>query len=410
VTVRLAVLAGAPVYYQAPLYRRVAADPRIDFTAIFASDLSAVKPDESGYARPIRWGVESLEGYRSTFLARADRNPSGGGVLALRDVDVVGRIWRGHYDVVWLHGYHTVTHVLASLAQRSRGGARLYREEQTLLTPRPVWKSALKSVGLRALFSGSYGLFIGTENRRWFEHWGVPPERLFHVPYAVDDLESQVADLRPHQRELRADFGLPLDQPVVLLLGRLIEKKEPLAVLSAFGAVSHELDASLLVVGSGPLEAAMRERVVTDGIGDVAFAGFLDRTEIARAYAAADVLVLFSSHETWGLVVNEALSVGLPVVVSDRVGCAGDLVHDGRNGFVVPHDDVAGLAAALRRLIASESTRHAFGSESRAICSTLTYDTAAEGVLTAVARAVGPERWAAANRAARHAAEIGAIA
>src|SRR5262245_48221268 len=216
--IRLGLFAASPVYYQAPLYRRLASDPRLDFTAIFASDQGALRPWINGYGGPVEWRVDPLSGYRAVFLRKASANPAGGSVLALRDADMWSLVRRARYDVLWLHGYHTVTHVLASLAQRARGGTLMYREEQTLLTPRPAWKSMLKSVGLRVLFSGSYGLFIGSENRRWFERWGVPPERLFHVPYAVDDslVRSQAAKLAPHRKELRAAFGLPPDQPVVL--------------------------------------------------------------------------------------------------------------------------------------------------------------------------------------------------
>jgi hypothetical protein len=158
VRIRLALFAASPVYYQAPLYRRLTADPGIDFTAIFASSAGATRPVEDGYGRPVEWGIDALGGYRSVFLRRADRNPSGGGVLALRDLDVVTLLVRERYDVLWLHGYHTVTHIAAALTQRALGGSLMFREEQTLFSPRPRWKTAVKSVGLRAFFRGSYGL------------------------------------------------------------------------------------------------------------------------------------------------------------------------------------------------------------------------------------------------------------
>jgi len=396
--IRLALVAGSPVYYQAPLYRRLADDPRIDFTAIFASTAGALRPFDNGYGMPVEWGVDPLSGYRSVFLKRAARNPSGGSVLDLRDPDVVTQIWRGNYDALWLHGYHTVTHVLAAMAQKARGRPVLYREEQTLLNQRSPWKTFLKGLGLRRLFQGSYGLFIGTENQRWFQRWGLDPNRLFWTPYAVDNdaLRAEAGLLASRRDEVRAEFGLPSDRPVVLMVGRLIEKKQPLRVLEAYASIRRKRRCALLVVGTGPFEADMRRVVREEVIPDVAFAGFLDRTRIGRAYAAADVFTLFSSHdETWGLVVNEALNFGLPVVVSDRVGSATDLVVDGGNGFTVPHDDVAALAGALERLVCSEALRADFGVAALEISSKYTYDRAAEGVIAAVAAAVGPQRWAA---------------
>jgi glycosyltransferase involved in cell wall biosynthesis len=402
--IRLAVFAASPVYYQAPLYRRVAADPRIDFTAIFASDQGAVRPFENGYDEPVEWGIDPLAGYRSIFLRKAARNPSGGSVFALRDLDVVTCILRARFDAVWLHGYHTLTHVLAAATQKALGGALLYREDQTLLSPRPLWKTVLKEVGLRWLFRGTHGLFVGTENRRWFERWGLPPERLFHVPYAVDNdsLRRAASDLGPRRYELRAEFGLPTEGPVILSVGRLVEKKQPLLLLRAFGRVRRERRCSLLVVGTGPLKQEMRLAVAAESIPDVVFAGFLDQTQVARAYAIGDLFALISSHdETWGLVVNEAMNFGLPVVVSDRVGSAVDLVRSGQNGFVVPHDDLDALTAALHRLVASEDLRTRFGAASRAKIAPLTYDVAANSLVSAVRAAVGESRWTLAEASAR---------
>ena len=97
--------------------------------------------------------------------------------------------------------------------------------------------------------------------------------------------------------------------------------------------------------------------------------GFLDQSQIARAYVAADIFALVSSHdETWGLVVNEAMNFGLPIIVSDRVGSASDLVKDGHNGFVVPHDDLDALIARYR-LVVSDDLRTRFGEASRQMIS-----------------------------------------
>lgn len=399
--VRLGLFAASPVYYQAPLYRRVAADPRIDFTAVFSSDRGARRPFSNGFSEPVDWGVDPLGGYESLFLARAGRNPTGGSVTALRDLDVLGVVRRHRFDVLWLHGYHTVTHVLAAAAQKARGGAVLFREEQTLLTPRPPWKTAVKSVALRALLRGGYGLYIGSENRLWFERWGVRPERLVHVPYVVDNegLRAAAASFVPERDGLRVAFGLPLDRPVILMLGRLVAKKQPVRVLEAFASVRRETPCSLLIAGTGPVEAELRRRVEGEGIPDVVFAGFLDQTQIGRAYAAADVFTLFSAHdETWGLVVNEAMNFGLPVVASDRVGCARDLVRHGETGFVVDHRSVDDLAAALRRLVGDSDLRERLGRRGRTLIEAWSYDRAAAGLLAAVEQAVGADRWSATAR------------
>lgn len=394
--IKVGLLAVSPVYYQAPLYRLLAAQPGLDFTAIFASSAGATRPVENGYGRPVDWGVDALAGYRSIFLRRAERNPIGGGPLAVRDMHVVRHLRRERYDALILHGYHTLAHAAAALTQRALGGAVLWRTENTLLSARPSWKQAVKASALPRYFGGAYGLFIGSENRRWLERWGFPDERLFHAPYAVDNetLRAEAARLAPRRAEVRRELGVKrVDDPVIASVGRLVEKKRPLHLLEAFRELQRELPCTLLVVGSGPLEGELRGQVAREGIEDVVFTGFLDQREVARAYAAADVFALVSAFdETWGLVVNEAMNFGLPVVVSDQVGCAADLVRDGRNGFVVPWCDRAALVGALHALADSPELRERFGAESREAIGPWTYESAVRGVLDGLAAALGADR------------------
>jgi glycosyltransferase involved in cell wall biosynthesis len=147
------------------------------------------------------------------------------------------------------------------------------------------------------------------------------------------------------------------------------------------------------VVGEGELEDTMRSRVARDRIPDVRFAGFLNRGEIAQAFVAADLFVLPSGrHETWGIVVNEAMNFTLPVVVSNKVGCAADLVHGGDNGFVVAAAQVGPLASAIRKLVEDEDLRRSMGRRSRELIDRWHYGLAAEGVVQACQAAAGTSR------------------
>jgi glycosyltransferase involved in cell wall biosynthesis len=383
---RLAVLAASPVYYQAPLYRRIAAQPGIRFTAIFASD-AGIRPRDVGYGMPIVWDEDALSGYDSVFLRRSRSNPIGGSFLSLADWDVCAYLLRQRFDVLWLHGYNFLTHVLAVATQRALGAGVIFREEQTLIHSRPFVRTLLKEVGLRILFRDGPALYIGSESRQWFEHYGVPPARLVFAPYVVDNegLRAAHRALADARQDLRRDFGLRPDIPVLLTVSRLVESKQPEVLLDAFRRVRERFECSLLIVGAGRLEKQLRRAIEAQGIPDVCFAGFLNRRDISRAYACADVFALLSRcSETWGLVVNEAMNFGLPVVVTDRVGCARDLVRDGYNGYVVRHDDVEVMANCLLRLLRDRDLRRAFGDESIRIIDKWTYDSTAAGVIEAV--------------------------
>jgi glycosyltransferase involved in cell wall biosynthesis len=393
--VRVALFTASPVYTRTPLYQRVAADPRIHLTVIFASN-GGVRPVSTGYALPVAWDVDMLAGYESIFLRRAERNPIDGPFLAFRDVDVVSVLARGRYDVLWLWGYNYLSHQLASMTHFLLRRPVIFHENQTLLDDRPPWKRGLKKAGLQLLFRNGRALYVGTENRRWFRHYGLPDDHLFFAPYAVDNerLRAEAAKLRDVKRNLQQAFGIRSSGPVIVAVSRLVAKKEPLLLLEAFRRVRERQECSLLLVGSGELEGSLKRMIEDKRIPDVTIAGFLNQGAIARAYAAADIFALASSaRETWGLAVNEAMNFGLPIVVTDKVGCATDLVRDGENGYVVPSQNVVGLADRLAQLVASAETRHRFGQASRKIVDHWNYEQAALGVSRAVADAVGTERW-----------------
>jgi glycosyltransferase involved in cell wall biosynthesis len=395
--IKLALFAASPIYYQVPLYRRIANDPHIDFTAIYASS-GGVRAVEMGFGQPVQWDVDMLSGYRSLFLRRANINPIGdGNFFTLRDLDIVKTLRSGHYDVLWQYGYNYLSHQLGFLTQVLRRKPVLFREDQTLLHSRAAWKLALKKAALPLLFRRCFGLYVGTQNYRWLRHYGARKERMYFVPYCVDNegLQDKARRLQSNRDDLLRRFGLAATRgPVILSVARLIPKKQPLFLLEAFARVRAHRQCSLLIVGSGPLESVIREKIRKDHIPDVVLAGFLNQSEIANAYACADIFVLASKiNETWGIVVNEAMNFGLPVIASDKVGSAVDLVRPGENGYIVRSDVPDGLTRSLMQLVDSNSERKQFGNASLRLIKGFNYGVASEGVLRAVEDAVGSRRW-----------------
>jgi glycosyltransferase involved in cell wall biosynthesis len=384
--IRVAHLVSHPIQYFAPLYREMAGREEIDFTVFFYSDATTREFIDPGFGRAVTWDTPLLDGYRSRILPSARRTGIAGGFIGRPNVDIIREATTGAYDVLWVHGYAHLTTWLAVAAARARGMRVLIRDEQTLLHGRPWARAAIKEAALRALYAQSSALYIGEENRRYFAHYGMPDDRRFAARYCVDNatLQQRAAELRRHRATLRARFGIATNAPVVLFAGKLIAKKQPLRLIEAFARVRRERDCALLIAGDGPLRADAQRMVAALHVPDVHFAGFLNQRELPNAYAAADVFVLPSNlHETWGLVVNEAMNFGLPVVVTDKVGCATDLVRDGVNGFTVPHDDTQALVDAIGRLVDDRGLRERFGAISRKIIDRYTIEACADGIVAA---------------------------
>lgn len=345
---RVAVVTSHPVQYQVPWLRLLADTPGIDLTVHYAMIPEAAEQGrEFGVA--FQWDIPLLGGYRHVVLRNVSPRPSVtefGGC----DTPEVGRLLRdGSYDAVIVNGWVVKTCVQALLACRLAGIPCIVRGEVNGLRPRPAWKRA----GHRLLLAQYAAvLCIGRRNREYCLARGVPEDRLFDTPYCIDNVRLAASASQWIEREgrpgLRARFGLDPQRTTFLFSAKFVDKKRPLDAIEALRrAVGQGARAQLLFVGSGPLEE--RIRAASAGL-PVHYAGFLNQSEIAAAYAASDCLLLPSdAGETWGLVVNEAMACGLPAIVSDQVGCAADLVEDGRTGAVFACADVDALGAHLLR-------------------------------------------------------------
>jgi glycosyltransferase involved in cell wall biosynthesis len=234
----------------------------------------------------------------------------------------------------------------------------LLRGESNGLREARGWRRPVKNLALRWLFDGTAAfLAIGTLNREFYRRHGVSPNRIFTAPYAVDnDFFRRAAEaLVPQRAALRRQERIPADATVFLFCGKLTPVKRPLDLLAAFERLDAGDRAVLLYVGDGPLRGALVHRAA--GRPQVRVTGFRNQTEIPRYYALADVLVLPSEFEPWGLVVNEALNFGLRVIVSDQVGAAPDLVQGEDHGQVVPVGDAEALGRALQTCLETQPPR-----------------------------------------------------
>lgn len=220
---------------------------------------------------------------------------------------------------------------------------------------------------LRRMFRHIDGfLAIGSANRDYYLSHGVPDDKIFLMPYAVDNARFQSA--LDGRQELSRALGLDPNRAVILYASKLQSRKRPWDLWRAYTELSpngvDEPSPYLILAGDGSererLEAAVRER----SWNSVRFVGFQNQTKLPAYYALADVFVLPSEREPWGLVVNEAMNAAKAVIVSDQVGAAADLVEDAVNGYVVGVGDISALADRLRRVTADPDLARRMGAKS----------------------------------------------
>ena len=380
---KLAIVATHPVQYQVPWYRALAGREGVDLTVYFAL---LPTPEQQGvdFGVDFAWDVPLFDGYRWEALENTARNPSLRGFLASRTPGVGERLARADPDAVIVGGWNAMPLVQALRAGRRLAIPCLVRAESSDLRPRPPWVRVAHRL-LLSRFDAC--LAIGIANRRFYLRNGVPDERIFPAPYFADNdrFARQAARWLPERSSIRAGWGLLPDDVCFLFAGKLVPKKRVLDFLAACGTARRsDPRIRALVVGTGEMESAARGFAARHESG-AEFAGFLNQTEISRAYVAADCLVLPSDFgETWGLVVNEAMAHGLPAIVSDRVGCGPDLVLDGVTGRVFPFGDVETLARILLAMSADGDARAEMGRQARAHVRDYSAARAVEGTLQAV--------------------------
>lgn len=390
--VRVAHLVSHPIQYYAPLYRELASRPEIDLTVYYYSDFSVRGFTDRDFGKEIKWDIPLLSGYKYRLCPSAIGRTSEG-LNRKPNWDLLAELIQERYDAIWVMSYASTNAVLARIAALALGIPILFRDDTTLLTPRSAWKRAIKKMILRPFLYGAWGLFVGEENKRYWTHYGIPERRLCFTPHCVDNsyFQNKAKKLLPRRSEIRHRFGITNDAPVILFCGKFIEKKQPLMLLSAYAKLRARVPCWLLLAGDGPLRPLIEEQVRQHGTPGVLMPGFLNQSELPLAYAASDLLALCSSsYETWGLVVNEAMNFGLPIVVSDRVGCAPDLVKSGWNGFIFPYQDVDALSDALGRLIEDEKMRREFGLRSLDRVEGYGVEACADGIVSALLAAAQP--------------------
>jgi glycosyltransferase involved in cell wall biosynthesis len=220
---------------------------------------------------------------------------------------------------------------------------------------------------------------IGTANDLYYEDLGIPESRRHLAPYTVDNAffrEHRLAKALARER-----LGLEPEGPVMLYVGKLAPRKDPGTLVAAAALYDHS--SHVLVAGDGSLRDELRRQAARLGVA-LTVLGFMNQTEIPLAYCAADMLVLPSLVEPWGLVVNEAMCAELPVVVSSRVGARLDLVIPGLNGAVFRAGDARSLARVIAPIVESAELRERYGSASAARIDAWDLEHTVEGIVDAV--------------------------
>ncbi|WP_414542641.1 glycosyltransferase family 4 protein [Nostoc sp. CCY0012] len=372
---KLAYFVSHPIQYQAPLLCLIAAKTDIELKVFFYSDFSLKAYQDSGFGQYIQWDVPLTEGYDYQFLkCWGSKQPTGMLRQAIA-TDILQQLKLGKFDAVWVHGWSQICGLQAISAAQSLGIPVFMRGESNgLQEPNNPVKKFFKDVFLKILFQKISGfLCIGTLNYKFYQSYGINQNKLFWMPYAVDNdyFQNQATLAQANREQLRRSLNLTPGRPIILYAARLADAKRPQDLLEAYRLLSsdgvQEPEPYLLFVGDGALRSQLESAAKATNWQSIRFLGFRNQSELPAFYNLCDVFVLPSSFEPWGLVVNEVMNAAKPVIASDQVGAAVDLVKDGENGYIFPVGSVTELAEFLKRTLNNPDNARQMGERSLAM-------------------------------------------
>ncbi len=384
---RLAVLTSHPIQYQTPLWRTLAQHPQIDLTVYFCSDYGVTEKMSPDFGVKFKWDIPLLEGYRYRFLKNYAFSSSPSRFWGLINPGIVVELWRKQYDAILIHGYALAINWLSFFAAWLFATPIMFRGEIDLSTPRPFLRRFAKKAILVSLFRRIDAfLYSYKANAEYYKHYKVPDDKLFFCPCAVDNSFWQIRanESKNRRDQLRRDLGIPNRYPVILYSGKLIPRKRPMDLLKAYELLCNQIKASLIFVGDGPEADNLRDYIHKKNLKEVYFAGFKNQSELPVFYSIADLCVLPSNHDPSPKTLNEAMNFGLPIITTNKVGTAPDIIKNGENGFIYPVGDIDALCECLSKLLSDVGLIKRMGEKSLEIVSKWSFEEDLNGILKAL--------------------------
>lgn len=347
-SLKIGLLSTHPIQYYSPWFKDLA--KKTELEVFFAHQQNSRGQSEAGFGVEFEWDTDLLNGYSYRWLKNVSKKPGIHRFLGCDTPEIYKIIRNERFDAFVIFGWNYKSALQAAIACRIYNVPVFMRGDSHLLTKRSVFKRLFKYLPYRILLPLINHLYVGKLNKEYLQYYGVPDKKLFFVPHFVDNeyfyKSSQRCTSNKMNLQIRNKFNIPEESFVILFVGKLIDKKRPFDIIDALININDK-NIHVLFIGDGPLRSKLKD-IGNIKNNNIHFAGFINQSELPCYYSAGDVLVLPSDGgETWGLVVNEAMASGIPAIVSDKVGCAPDLIEQGKTGFVFEMGNISSLVKAI---------------------------------------------------------------
>jgi len=341
------------------------------------------KKYDPGFNKDIVWDIPLLEGYDYEFAENSASEKGSHHFRGIINPDLIDRVKEYDPDALLVYGWSFYSHL--QLLRYFKGKKTIIvRGDSNMLDSIPFYKKWIRLLFLRWVYSHvDYALYVGKNNYTYYKKAGVEEGQLIRGPHAVDNKRfSQPDDIYAREAlSLRNELKIPEEANVFLFAGKMEIKKDPGILLKAFVQAGMDKKGNhLVMVGNGPMEDQLKQEYEDNHA--IHFMDFLNQSRMPVIYRLSDVFVLPSRgpNETWGLAVNEAMACGRAILVSDRCGCAADLVTPGKNGYIMKAGDLDDLMEKLQLLSGNKEAVKRMGKNSSQKIAEYSYEKLAEAL------------------------------
>jgi len=360
---KLAIVTTHPIQYYAPVFQLLAQRGRIAIRVFYTDGRQDKRQFDPGFNKVIAWDIPLLEGYDYEWVPNESAEPGSHHYRGIINPALIAQLKTWSPDAILFFGWAYQSH-LGAMRYFKRRVPVYFRGDSTLLNEENGVKKWLKYFFLKWVYRHvDHAFYVGQNNKAYFKRYGLREGQLSFAPHAIDNERFQFVRAG-ESAALRSTLGLTKGDVLVLYAGKFEKVKNVSLLLDAFIRLEHK-HVHLLLVGNGPLEEEIRSQVKNSAAAErIHFLDFQNQSYMPVLYQAADLFCLPSLSETWGLAVNEAMACGRAVIVSDKVGCAADLVLPGVNGDIFKTADEEGLLDCLRQDTVSPGLLQDFGRNS----------------------------------------------
>jgi glycosyltransferase involved in cell wall biosynthesis len=372
---KLAIVATHPVPYNVPWLMQLAGKG-VAIRVFYTYEQAGSGPFyDKGFGEEIEWDIPLLTGYEYEFVPNRSWVPGLEHFLGIVNPGLNSRIEAWQPDGVLVIGWGYYSHL--KCLRHFHGRIPVYFKGDSVLLKK---RSGLRHHFLSWVYTHvDHAFYAGSHNRRYFVRHGLLPRQLIFSPKSIDldRFAGPDAVYNAQARRWKQELGIPVDHLTVLFAGKLTKVKNPWFVIRLAAACRH-LPITFIIAGNGPLRRQL-VRLAGDAT-NIRFVGFQKQSVMPVVYRMGDIYLMPSLSETWGVGVNEAMACGIPVMVSDQVGCAADLVLENKTGITFGLDDRAKCVGFLERVVKRPVLLADMGTYARALIEFFSYSQTADSV------------------------------